>query len=222
MERVRNRLIVVGLYAIAMAYVESAVVVYLRAMYKIDDLLQDMPRMSDPYITIEIGREAATLVMLMIIGGMMGRRWQDRIGYTIFTFGLWDIFYYVWLNVFIGWPKTLLDWDILFLIPLPWWGPVLSPMLIAIIMIVGGVLAVVMTERGEILRISFVGWSMSCVGVLLALYVFMFDAIQALPGGIVAISASRPTFFNWYLFNVALICMAFPLLVVFWKSYKNK
>ena len=26
-----------------------------------------------------------------------------------------------------GWPETVLDWDILFLLPLPWWGPVIAP-----------------------------------------------------------------------------------------------
>jgi len=33
---------------------------------------------------------------------------------------------------------SLLDWDILFLLPLPWWGPVLAPVLIALLMIVWG------------------------------------------------------------------------------------
>ena len=134
MKRAVNSMLAVGVFAIAMAYVESAVVVYLRALYGIEDLLLDMPELPDQYTLIELGREACTLVMLVTIGWVAGRRWQDRFGYTIIAFGLWDIFYYVWLVVFIGWPKSLLDWDFLFMIPLPWWGPVLSPILIALLL----------------------------------------------------------------------------------------
>src|SRR5574341_1256087 len=111
-ERASRRLPIIGLFAIAMAYVESAVVVYLRAMYGIDDLWRDMPLRLDQYTLIEIGREAATLVMLATIGWILGRRWQERIGHAVFVFGVWDIFYYGWLVVFIGWPRTRVDWDV--------------------------------------------------------------------------------------------------------------
>jgi hypothetical protein len=221
MERVHKCLIAIGLYALAMAYVESAVVVYLRTIYEIDDLLQDMPQMSDQYMIIETGREAATMVMLLIIGWVTGRRWQDRIGYFIFAFGLWDIFYYIWLNIFIGWPKTILDWDVLFLIPLPWWGPVLSPMLIALLLVAGGGLAVVMAEKDKTLRFTSVEWSVAGASVLLALYVFMLDAIRALPGGIEAVKASRPTIFDWPMFIIALLGMIFSLIMALWKSFKR-
>ena len=182
MSREGKCLIAVGLFAIAMAYLESAVVVYLRAVYGIEDLLRDMPLMPDQYTLIEIGREAATLVMLAMIGWIAGRRWQDRVGYAIFSFGLWDVLYYAWLVIFIGWPKTLLDWDLLFLIPLPWWGPVVSPLLIALMMVIGGGAAVLKAERGETLRFTLVEWSVAGASMLLALYVFMLDALHALQG----------------------------------------
>lgn len=210
--RAARGLIVVGLFAIAMAYVEAAVVVYLRAMYGIDDLLSDMPQRPDQYTPIEIGREAATLVMLAMIGWVAGRRWQDRIGYAAFAFGLRDIFYYAWLVIFIGWPRTLLDWDVLFFIPLPWWGPVLAPALIALLLVVGGAVAVVKAERGEALRFTLLEWGMASASALLALYVFMADALRALPGGVEAVSAARPSEFNWFLFLVALVALAFSLL----------
>ena len=210
--RAARGLIVVGLFAIAMAYVEAAVVVYLRAMYGIDDLLRDMPLRPDRYTPIEIGREAATLVMLAVIGWATGRRWQDRIGYAAFAFGLWDIFYYGWLVIFIGWPRTLLDWDVLFFIPLPWWGPVLSPMLIALLLVVGGALAVIKAERGGAMRFAFLEWGMAGASVLLALSVFTTDALRALPGGVEAVNRARPAEFNWLLFLVALAGMAYSLL----------
>ena len=208
----RERLLVVGLFAAAVAYIESAVVVYLRALYGINDLLRDLPLLPDQYTAIEIGREAATLLMLVTVGWIAGRRWQDRIGYAVFAFGVWDILYYLWLVVFIGWPSSLLDWDILFLIPLPWWGPVLSPMLIASLLVAAGALAVVREERGEALGFTSIDWSAVGAGTLLALYVFMADALRALPGGIEAVSRARPTQFNWPLFLVALLAMAFPLM----------
>jgi hypothetical protein len=208
----RERLLVVGLFAVTMAYIEAAVVVYLRGLYGIDDLLRDLPLLPDQYTAMEIGREAATLLMLVTVGWIAGRRWQDRIGYAAFAFGAWDILYYGWLVVFIGWPGGLLEWDILFLIPLPWWGPVLAPMLIALLFVGGGALAVVRAERGEALEFTPVDWSVAAGGCVLALYLFMADALRAVPDGIEAVSRARPTQFNWPLFLVALLAMAFPLL----------
>jgi hypothetical protein len=201
-----------------MAYIEAAVVVYLRAMYGIEDLLRDLPLLPDQYTAIEIGREAATLLMLVTVGWIAGRRWQDRMGYAVFAFGAWDILYYVWLAVFIGWPGGLLDWDILFLIPLPWWGPVLAPMLIASLLVAGGALAVVRAERGQALGFTPFDWSVAAAGTVLALYLFTADALRALPGGIEAVSRARPTQFNWPLFLVALLAMAFPLMRALWSS----
>ena len=206
-----NRLAAVGLFSIGMAYLESAIVVYLRAVYGIEDLVRDMPLAADQYTLIEIGRESATLVMLAAIGLIAGRRWQDRVGYAIFSFGLWDILYYAWLVVLIGWPRALLDWDLLFLIPLPWWGPVLSPLLISLMMVVGGGAAVLKAQRGEKMRFAPIEWGVAGASVLLALYVFMSDALRTLPGGVEALSRARPTSFDWPLFVVSLAGMAFFL-----------
>ena len=90
---------------------------------------------------VELWREAATLVMLATLGMLAGRTWRRRAGYAALAFGAWDIFYYVFLRIISGWPRTLLDWDILFLLPLPWWGPVLAPVSIALVMILWGTLA---------------------------------------------------------------------------------
>ncbi len=210
--RVWTRLLVVGLFAVTMAYIESAVVVYLRAMYGIVDLMRDMPRLPDQYTLIELGREAATLTMLGTVGWLAGGKSQDKLGYAVFAFGVWDIVYYGWLFVFIGWPRTLLEWDVLFLIPLPWWGPVLAPMLIALLLAVGGALAVVRTENGRRLRFTSLDWAVAALGVILALYIFMSDALRALPGGIEAVSGVRPTGFNWLLFLAALAAMVVPLI----------
>ena len=92
---------------------------------------------------VELWREAATLVMLAtrLRAESRGGRGAVVAGYTAIAFGTWDIPYYVFLRMISGWPKTLLDWDVLFLLPLPWWGPVLAPVSIAALMILWGTLA---------------------------------------------------------------------------------
>ena len=111
MPTLRSRLTAVALFALAMAYCESAVVAYLREIYGIEDLVRDVPRALDRIMTIEIGREAATLIMLAVVGWTAGRSWRGRLGAFVFAFGLWDIFYYGGLAVLLGWPTSLLDWE---------------------------------------------------------------------------------------------------------------
>src|SRR6266540_4205903 len=115
----------VAVYALAMAYVEAATVVYLRRVFGVVDLVQDVASYDPRLASIEIGREAATLVMLLSVGFAAGRSRQARLGFALYAFGLWDVLYYVWLKILLGWPGSILTQDVLFLVPLPWWGPVL-------------------------------------------------------------------------------------------------
>ena len=201
----------VAIFALAMAYAEAAVVVYLRRIYGITDLVRDVATYDPALAVVEAGREAATLVMLVATGLVAGRTRQARAGFALFAFGLWDILYYGWLRVLIGWPRTLLDQDILFLIPLPWWGPVLSPVLIALLAAAGGALAVVHDDRERVLRPGPAGWCALLAGMLAALYAFMADALRALPASPEALSRLRPTAFNWPLYSAGLLAMAFSL-----------
>ena len=132
----------VALYAAAMAWVEAAVVFYLRSMIgRIEPHQPDPLPVIGGFASVELPRELATLVMLFAVGALTGRTWRARLGYTAIAFGVWDIFYYVFLKIMCGWPHSLLDWDILFLLPLPWWGPVLAPVLISLLMILWGTFA---------------------------------------------------------------------------------
>jgi hypothetical protein len=197
-----------------MAFLEAAVVVYIRGLIQVTS-----DRVSlGPYVTMEVWREAATLVMLVAVGWLAGRRRTDRLAYGLFAFGLWDICYYAWLRVLIGWPATLLDWDILFLIPLRWWGPVLSPVLIAALICVTAVLALVRLTRGERLGITSGRVGVALLGALLALYVFMSDALHALLGGQSDWATLLPGPFKWPLFLVALALMALPTLLAAWPN----
>ena len=187
----------VSVFSIAMAYLEAAVVVYLRRVCGITDLDLQVPPFDAQIAAIEVGRELATLVMLFSIGWIAGKTFQSRVGFTFMAFGLWDIFYYIWLRVFIGWPQNILDPDLLFLLPLPWWGPVLSPVLIALLMMTGGVIAVIKTEKNQALHIDVWFWVLLITGVLILLYTFMADALRALPADASTLSGLKPSQFNW-------------------------
>jgi hypothetical protein len=210
-----RRWCVVVIFAVAMAWVESAVVFYLRTLMERIDPYQPNPL---PVIgrlgPAELVREAATLVMLLTVGILAGRNWRSRLGYAAVAFGVWDIFYYVFLKVMCGWPHSLLDWDILFLLPLPWWGPVLAPVLIAALMIAWGTLATGFGEPQAREAVPWRAWTLNALGVLLALYVFMADTIRVANQGVEALRNVVPVQFNWPLYCVALVLMAVPVFRV--------
>ena len=131
--------------------------------------------------------------------------------YTAIAFGVWDIFYYVGLKVMCDWPRSLFDWDILFLLPLPWWGPVVAPASIALLMIVWGTLATASPDSSPGRASESRLWPVAGVGAALALYVFMADSLRAVPLGVEAVRTVLPQTFNWPLFLVALALMAAPI-----------
>jgi hypothetical protein len=206
----RTRWAIVVAFAIAMAWVEAASVYYIRALVDRIEPYQANPLpISDALGYVELWREAATLVMLATLGLLAGRTWRRRAGYAALAFGAWDIFYYVFLRIMSGWPRTLLDWDILFLLPLPWWGPVLAPVSIAIVMILWGTLA---TQSGDDATDARWAGALAGVGIVLALGVFMIDSWRALPGGREAVLQVLPATFNWPVFWVAVLLMASPVI----------
>jgi glucan phosphoethanolaminetransferase (alkaline phosphatase superfamily) len=214
MANVTKRFLWLSAYAIAMAFLEAAVIVYIRGLLHVTN---DHVVLG-PYVCMETAREAATVVMLVAVGWLAGRRPLDRWACGLFAFGLWDIFYYVWLKVLIGWPETLLGWDTLFLIPLTWWGPVLAPVLIALLVCIVAVLAVVRLERGERLEVTPLRAGACAAGGLLALYVFMSDSLAAWLRGQADWATLRPGPFKWPLFLLALALMAIPTLAAVWPG----
>jgi hypothetical protein len=217
--RARTRWWLVVVFAIGMAWVEAACVYYLRVMVDRLDPYQANPLpMSGILEQVELVREAATLVMLLTIGMLAGRTRRTRLGYAAIAFGVWDIFYYVFLKLISGWPKSLFDWDVLFLLPLPWWGPVVAPVCIALLMIVWGTLVSQRAARSPARTLaSTSSWRLNWLGIALALYVFMADALRTVHEGMDVTRAVLPTSFNWSLFVVALALMAAPLAHLAWR-----
>ncbi len=207
----------VALFAVAMAYLEAATVVYLRRVFGVTDLIRDASVLDPLIARVELGRELGTLLMLLAAGWAAGKGRQSRLGFAFFAFGLWDIFYYVWLRLFIRWPDSLLSPDILFLIPLPWWGPVLSPLLIALLCAAGGAMAVRAEERGRALRPGLPEWAAAGAGAAAVLYAFMADALAALPADAETLNRLRPSPFLWPVYLAGLALMAWSV----WRTIRS-
>jgi hypothetical protein len=126
------RLAAVTVWAIAFAFVEAMVVFYLRKLFGLQYHLTSLPAVFHfprAYLPHEQAREAATMVMLLAVGFLAGRTWWQRFAFWLLAFGVWDIFYYVWLWVLLRWPSSLGDRDLLFLLPDEWSAPVWQPVL---------------------------------------------------------------------------------------------
>jgi len=180
----------VSCYAIAMAAVESAVVVYLRALHTgaapLSVLQYQLPA---HLLAIEVAREAATLVMLIAVAAVASRNAWEGLLYFALAFGLWDIFYYVWLWVFIGWPPSLFTWDVLFLIPVPWLAPVLAPLIVSLCLVAGALWLL----SSSALRLSRISWVLAIVGSVIVLLSFTVDYRYAL-------TRADPPRFRWEIF----------------------
>jgi hypothetical protein len=162
-------------FSISMALVEAGVVIYLRALYYPEGFSFPLKIITTRHFIFEIAREAATILMLISVSALIGKRFWERFAYFLVFLGFWDIVYYIWLKIAIGWPLSLLDWDILFLIPLPWIGPVIAPMTIAIMMILAGLFILFLFKKGYDFRPSSLAWVMTIIGTLITLYSFMRD-----------------------------------------------
>lgn len=212
---IRGRWLALVVYAISMAYVESAAVLYLRTIIGGVDPVAPRHTPFNPlpdFAWIEIGREAATILMLATVGWLAGRGVAGRVGAFAIAMGVWDIFYYVFLWLFVGWPGSPLAPDVLFLIPLPWWGPVLSPVLLALLMVAAGTLAMAREAGDGVPRPERLSWLLVLGGALVCLVSFMADALLALPRGIDAAFSVRGGPFPWPLYTVGLMLAAYGLI----------
>ena len=207
-----SRLVALVLFAAAMAWMESATVLYLRTLVHRIEPYQASPMPAANNLgSVEIIREGATLLMLGSAGFLGGKSWRSRFGSFLVAFGVWDILYYAFLAIIVGWPKTLFDWDVLFLIPLPWWGPVLSPILVSCALIAVGFLLIGSEGKSWYRQPSRASWGAYWIGTALALYAFMQNSIEQLwiPGH--GELAALPTKFNWPLLLVGLAFMLSPI-----------
>ena len=139
--------------------------------------------------------------MLITVAALASRSaWEGVLCFAL-AFAVWDIFYYVWLFVFIGWPPSLFTWDILFLIPVPWLGPVIAPVIVSVCLIGG---ALWLLNRPD-LRLSRRAWVLVSVGCALVLLSFMIDYRYAL-------LRVDPPRFRWELFGPGVLAGVLALV----------
>lgn len=199
-------------FAVAMAYLESAVVVYLQAALDAHvGVIFPLRPIEDvaTLAVIEVGREAATLVMIAALGTLVGGTGLERLAWAAVVFGTWDIAYYGWLWVFAGWPSSLATTDLLFLIPVPWVGPVWSPVAVSLALVGVGLAAARRERAGHRLHIRSWHWAAGLAGGLLVILSFTLDAGRVLGGGL-------PGWYPWPVFAAGMLlalAAAFDVLV---------
>ncbi len=207
--RLRRVLVSVALFGVSFGYIEAAVVVYLRALY--DPVRIELNPGAEPgelfpliqphqltaldennarRLATELGREVATILLLVAFALAAGHNFRERFAVFVMTFGLWDVFYYVFLKLLLGWPASVLTWDILFLIPVPWTGPVLAPLLVAVSMVVCGLLALWRESVGRPLVLGSADWLAVVLGGVLIVAACCWDYRHVSAGGM-------PNPFNW-------------------------
>lgn len=206
------RWIWVVLFSIAFAWVESSVVVYLREIY-FDGSFSfpivvnwvDGKHVIDHLVRIELGREVATILMLVAVGCTAGKNPLQKFCFFMIAFGVWDVFYYVWLWVMTRWPEGVMTWDLLFFIPLPWVGPVLTPILIAVAMVTAGFLIIYYDEKITFIKFYWYDWvvELGCGVMMIVAFCWDWKNILRVPDGVMRSGLPNP--FAWWLYLPAYI-----------------
>jgi hypothetical protein len=233
---IRNKIVFLILFSIAMGFLEASVVVYLRQLYYPEGFSFPLKIMALDALSIEYLREFSSIVMLFSLAIIAGRNFYERFSYFLLCFGIWDIFYYVWLKVLLNWPPSLLTWDILFLIPVIWAGPVLAPVICALTMIVIGSSMLSFQQRGYQVRMIILEWILLFLGAFITLITFLLEYSTIIiqegylsrittlvtdPYFKKVIAEHIPASFNWYLFIIGEGCIISCLVLFCWRTKRS-
>jgi hypothetical protein len=176
---VRDRLVWTAVFGLAFGWVEAAIVVYLREIVYPGGFSLPLAPIPTRLAVVELVREAATIVMLAAVAMLAGRtRWQ-RFSAFLVAFGVWDLVYYLGLKLALGWPESLATWDVLFLLPWPWLGPVYAPASVAVLMVIFGSL-VFLREASRPGTADRLSWALGAAGALVLLWTWLRDLDGAL------------------------------------------
>lgn len=203
-------------FGIAMGVLEGIVVVYLRELYYPGGFVFPLTPMPRAIYLAELARELCTILMLAGLAALAANGFGRQFAVFLWSFAIWDIAYYAALKVALDWPDSWLTWDILFLIPVPWVGPVLSPILYCTAMYAVGWGAWRLNDAGLQIRLADVAWI--SVSTVLVLWAFMEEPLQLI-ARVVAAEPDRarhtalataafqsyvPVRFNWPVFVAGL------------------
>ncbi len=200
-----------------MSNIEAAVVVYLRELYYPEGFRFPLKLIPEKFILIELSRELSTIIMLIIVASLCGKLMLERFFYFIYTFGVWDIFYYLWLKVFLNWPESLRTDDLLFLIPVPWIAPVYAPIVVSLSMIIFSLISIYLQQKGFYLKVNKMNLLVAICGIALILYSFIWDFQNR-------INTASPVKFLWYVFLIGelFIVISFLLFIGRLRKYQDK
>ena len=175
MSSLAKKFTAITIFSIAMGFLEAATVVYLRTLYYPEGFSFPLKNIPIDIFLVEIGREMSTIVMLAFIGSIAGKTLLEKFCYFLYSFGIWDIFYYIWLKVILNWPPSPMTWDLLFLVPVPWVAPVLAPLIVALTMTILAAVIIYLQERGVYFKISKLDLVLGVLAALLIFVSFMLD-----------------------------------------------
>ena len=218
-DTLQKRITWVVAFSIAMGFLEAAVVIYLRDLYYPNGFSFPLTLMSDKNALVELFREASTIIMLLGFGILAGRTYNERFAFFISSFAIWDIFYYVFLKLFLDWPSSFFTWDILFLIPVPWIGPVIDPIIVSLTMILLSVCLVQRDRQSSAIRLSRREWMLLIAGSLVVIGSWTWEYLKYSISQIdpmTAINTFVPRTYSWMMFwfGEALLLLAIGL---FWR-----
>lgn len=168
-----GRYVWLWLFGLALGWFEAAVVVYLRRIYYPEGFRFPVVVIHDQIALVEVVRETASLLLLAAAARLAGRRFLERFGAFMLLFGIWDLIYYVLLKALLGWPASLADWDVLFLIPLPWLGPVWAPCVVSLLLLTVGSYLYWTAERPRAIRVG--DWTLVVLAGLLVIAAFLAE-----------------------------------------------
>ena len=223
-------------FAVAMGFLEAIVVVYIRELYYPEGFSFPLKALPPWLIGIEWIREITTLLMLGSVAWISGKSFLKRLGSFLFLFGVWDIFYYVALKLFLDWPETLLTWDILFLIPVTWVGPVLAPVVCSVLMILMALVFDFFEEKNRIAGLKIPELGLLFTGAALVYYTFTVDfGMMLLKGGFLKkftslttdpefqqiITTWIPGKFRWEIFTLGMMVILAGFFLSIIRGIKN-
>ena len=208
---VKTRLISVILFAIAMGLLEAICVVYIRQIiFPPDGNIANTP-ISDFNFTLEAIRESMTIIMITTLSILAAFNWRTRLAMFFLAFGIWDIFYYVGLKIFLDWPATIMDWDTLFLIPVAWYSPIIVPVLISTYFIIGSIFIILHESNGTNLRFNFTVVILQFLGFAVWFYSFVNNSAMISENGYANVEYSWALFFLGLIFGISSLIAAFML-----------
>ena len=174
-KQVKTKIFPLFIFAVSMGFLEAIVVVYLRELYYPDGFKFPIKVLPPWLLAIEIVREFSTMLMLLSVAWISGKNFLQQLSVFLFIFGVWDIFYYVALKLFLNWPESLLTWDILFLIPITWLGPVLAPVICSLIMILMMFIFEYFRLKNKSAKIKWTELGLMIAGAIIIYFTFTYD-----------------------------------------------